>query len=131
MKRTALASIYSFIIQKATGEQSRRLKVLSHRIRNDTVRRAAWYGPAVTAFTSEFSIRIALYCGDARRRHAPCSAGSGVKEPSVSFTAETALPAECSITRFDYFRCDVSFCRIVSWGHTQSSKKRVQQLNNT
>jgi len=37
-------------------------------------RRTSWYGLAVAAFTLEFSICIALHCGDARHRNAPCRA---------------------------------------------------------
>ena len=70
--------------------------VISDPARYGTVRcgalqhRTAWYGSAVATFTLEFSIFIALHCGDAwsctaprgARRDARCRGGSGMKELS-------------------------------------------------
>jgi len=54
-------------------------------------RRTAWYNSStVAAFTLEFSMCIALHCGDATHRAALCRAGSGVKEPLlISFECVT------------------------------------------
>jgi len=71
------------------------LKVLSHRILHGTV----WYVATVAAFTLEFSICIALHCGDVRRPYcaAPCGSVTHRAVPCLIRCERTLTVIGCHV----------------------------------